>query len=367
MASNQPSHIDEIKKILICSLCLDILKSPKTLPCTHSFCEECLQKYVAIQSVEGRTGIHCPLCRTFSKSGEFINIYMLHELLDVYWKCTKDIVPQCFMCESAENKALWKCVDCKIRLCDECQNVHEKIPNCKAHKYVPLDDDANHVIDENFYCESHPEQVIDLYCLNCKRLICLKCKVTDHDGHKSESVDDTLGSVITKVKVKVNTVENQLRKLQDEKLTLHRQRQEVEEEYVKQTNKCKEYKQEILSQLQQWEDDNLGRLAASKQENLGKLQKALELNERQTKVKENVVSLTNAILTNAKGCSLFKALTGEVKNRLLEQQKITLANVEISHKECRRVYLSAVPLEFIFIAVGLCSVAFAFYYFIIKR
>ena len=62
MASNQPSPIDELEQALMCSLCLDILKSPKTLSCTHSFCAECLEKYVDIKTFNGIEGRHCPFC-----------------------------------------------------------------------------------------------------------------------------------------------------------------------------------------------------------------------------------------------------------------------------------------------------------------
>ena len=356
MASTQASHIKMIENILVCSLCLDILNSPKTLPCTHSFCEACLQKYVNIQIVEGEEGIHCPLCRTFSKTGEFINNYIIEDLLDVYWQCTKDKVTQCFMCEKNKNKALWKCVDCKIRLCNECQKVHQKLPNCRAHKYVSVDGNVDHLIDKHFYYKSHTEHITDLYCLNCKMLICLKCKVTEHDDHKSESVNATLGSTIKEIKSKLNLVKNHLRKLQDERLTLQRQTYQVEEDYARQRNKCKEYKKGVLSQLQQWEDETLGALAETKQKNLGKLHKALKTNERQTKVKENVASLTNVVLSNAKGCSLFKALNGEVKNRLSEQQKITHSKVMISRIECSKRHLSEVSLkEVILLCFILCG------------
>ena len=268
------------------------------------------------------------------------------------------------MCENDKKRALWKCVDCKIRICNDCQKVHEKLPNCRAHKYVPLAGDVNRMIDKHFYCKSHPEQVTDLYCLNCKTLICLKCKVTEHDGHKSESIEATLGSTITKTKRKLNRVKNHLRKLQDEKLTLQRQTYQVEEDYARQTNKYKEYKQAVLLKLQQWEDETLGALAETKQNNLHKLHKALETNERQTKVKENVVSLTNAVLINPEGCSLFKALNGEVKNRLLEQQKITHSKVMISRIECSKRHLSAVSLKEVvllcFVLCGLVVIGLAY-------
>ena len=46
------------KDLLECTICLDKLKKPKALPCSHCFCEECLEKYC-----EGKKQVLCPNCK----------------------------------------------------------------------------------------------------------------------------------------------------------------------------------------------------------------------------------------------------------------------------------------------------------------
>lgn len=49
-----------------CSICLEPIRKPKCLPCSHTFCEQCLQSYITRASIgkeEARFEFSCPVCR----------------------------------------------------------------------------------------------------------------------------------------------------------------------------------------------------------------------------------------------------------------------------------------------------------------
>ena len=52
-----------------CSICLETSQDPRTLPCCHSFCQCCLDKFVKGQREKATEGkvievLNCPECRT---------------------------------------------------------------------------------------------------------------------------------------------------------------------------------------------------------------------------------------------------------------------------------------------------------------
>ena len=340
MASNQPSHIVELEESLICSMCLDILKSPKTLCCTHSFCEECLKKCVDIEKVDGTEGRHCPLCKTFSKSEEFIDTYHLQDLLELYWKCKKGILPSCFICESEKNKVIWKCTDCKITLCEGCQRVHNKLPNCKTHHCEPYSADSEQAIDEIYYCESHSDQIMDFYCTECQKIICLKCKCTSHIHHRTETIQNTTTSITKDIKKSLEIVRKHITELHDENTRLTEQVDTIENEHAKQVKECKTIKQELVSEIEKWETETLAVLNEAKQENIKNVQEAMEVNKRQITIKESISKLTTVTLSSVKGCSLVTTLTDNFRSRLAQEEVVTHTKVDLTHPQRNKPVVS---------------------------
>ena len=53
-----------LEKEAECPLCLETVKNPKTLPCLHSFCLECLDKLANFARRQLQTSIKCPVCQT---------------------------------------------------------------------------------------------------------------------------------------------------------------------------------------------------------------------------------------------------------------------------------------------------------------
>ena len=52
----------KIKDQITCSICTDVFVDPKTVPCLHTFCKECLEKSIAVNK-KSAVDACCPLCR----------------------------------------------------------------------------------------------------------------------------------------------------------------------------------------------------------------------------------------------------------------------------------------------------------------
>lgn len=121
---------------LTCSVCRGIFNNPMMLPCTHSFCRDCLQKSIQF------TGNICPLCRERFSEGQAISNRALSDVCQTFVRyphqgmiqnleseagCTLHLKPLLLYCEKDEQPL---CVDC-VAL----HNTHKLWPLTQA---VPL-------------------------------------------------------------------------------------------------------------------------------------------------------------------------------------------------------------------------------------
>ncbi|XP_070541434.1 tripartite motif-containing protein 2-like [Ptychodera flava] len=60
--ASEVKFLEEVgEDLLCCTICLEKFKSPKTLPCLHTYCEQCL--VILVEKTGSRNMLHCPECR----------------------------------------------------------------------------------------------------------------------------------------------------------------------------------------------------------------------------------------------------------------------------------------------------------------
>ena len=331
MAASNVDAVERLEKLLTCSICLDILTTPKTLPCTHSYCEKCLVQNVNTVRQNGTDGILCPLCRAFFKKGEYLQLYILRELLEFYNLLNKPQSKTCHLCEEGtETAAVWTCVNCKIYLCEACQKRHKRTPNSITHTYRPCDVETT--LDINCYCEKHPDHVIDLYCVHCDKCICLKCKVTDHDGHRSETIAAGIERLTPVMKKKLDSVLKNVEELKYEEKCLQNEisvvktkTKEVKEEY-------KKSKDALISSIEKQYEAIVQTLDRCEQYNLKQIEVAREKTQSQKEVKQNIADICKTTLATASGCSLLKGLTEGLMQKVSEEERKPVVHAEVKLK-----------------------------------
>ena len=228
--------MQELEKELVCSLCKDVYREPKTLGCLHSFCLECLQVYV--EKNHSNSCLSCPICRTPFQSnsnsnsssnaqsssdsnsnlryGELLmnlstDSFLLNNL-NIY-NSLKNSIPQQqkqeqqeqksqrpqrrkkkqkIVCIDGENEAISYCLDCRDYFCEICSRSHKTIKAIKHHQLISIDKmkdedqiQINSITNSNpqIYCQTHQQKELELFCDDCKLPICPLC-VEEHPSHK---------------------------------------------------------------------------------------------------------------------------------------------------------------------------------------
>ena len=99
---------ETLRKDVQCSLCIKTISNPKSLPCNHSSCCECLRKLAAVRKQQGFTTIECPECKMLweiPESGSFEacttsrSQNRLFDLLAAAEDCKKESFEECSSCD----------------------------------------------------------------------------------------------------------------------------------------------------------------------------------------------------------------------------------------------------------------------------
>ncbi|GAB1602016.1 tripartite motif-containing protein 45-like, partial [Argonauta hians] len=248
----------------ICNLCLEPYTEPKSLPCLHCFCLECLLQYLqsrqpataTASSVLYYDNFPCPVCKhkvrlewqqrlSFSNLRSVVNSFPdnfhmvnLMEQLDI-----RPVTKFCGICmgDDVKSKSISWCQECYQSLCENCTDSHRNLQLTSEHTLIQdCSIKGFQFANKTYPCPKHEAESLRSYCSGCKVCICYKCHLTEHkDCNKIILLEEA-------VSVYSNTADiiiDRLKKYMEDMVLLR-------DKITKQRNSAYERRSSIVSDIQ---------------------------------------------------------------------------------------------------------------------
>ncbi|XP_069142116.1 tripartite motif-containing protein 2-like [Argopecten irradians] len=238
--------------MLECPICLEQLRHPKSLPCLHSFCQECLASYIINESsgkMASASSFSCPVCRrdteplnqsedkqrwaeqfpTNNLAVEMIQHLQNTSTLIMCKPCEKKgnmNIPAKFWCEQTK---FYFCESCKVGfhdlIHDDCEpeNITERNKSATIRRKMSATGCGKHKEKLEYYCEDH--QILG--CHKCIIVDHRKCEaVTSADDFRDKIQTTKIEDLLTELRKCVNSmeilikdVEEQLQSMTEDQVT----------------------------------------------------------------------------------------------------------------------------------------------------
>ncbi|XP_072018005.1 uncharacterized protein [Amphiura filiformis] len=198
MAASMTSQSCDLTK---CSKCHQLLKSPRSLPCLHSYCATCLDDQAKDSPISKVKCVECGEEFDIPPGGlkEWQPLAIVHRLTEqkaMQMELMSKETIHCTSCtwfggedeqddKSLPPTAVARCTECDDYLCKQCFAIHKSQRHSKDHPVITLQElREGKVLDASAYeqkmCVKHKGETLLFYCETCDVPICRQCGFIAH-------------------------------------------------------------------------------------------------------------------------------------------------------------------------------------------
>ncbi|XP_041650647.1 zinc finger protein RFP-like isoform X1 [Cheilinus undulatus] len=171
----------------LCSICLDVFTDPVALSCGHNFCQNCITKHW-----DSNVSCQCPNCKKVFNTRPELHVNIFIKEMSAQFRqsaqqksssssserqVSKPGEVPCGVCTGTKVKALKSCLVCLVSYCETHLEPHWTMSRLQKHQLI---DPVENLEDR--MCENH-DKLLELFCKNDQRCVCVICTYTDHKTH----------------------------------------------------------------------------------------------------------------------------------------------------------------------------------------
>ena len=352
--------LKNLEQQLTCPVCLDRYTQPRTLPCLHSFCHNCLAHF-PVQVQGGKHFMTCPVCRQTTQQPDkgvsgFQSAFHINNLLELHQVLEKVSGSQQNNCENChKEQATGYCKQCSKFLCQTCVDKHNAWAAFSSHQILGVEDVATTASklvplkeQPTMECSSHGKP-LEVYCDTCDKLICHLCTTAKaHRNHEYEPLTDAfprhqqqIVDSLQQVKKKLAAITTAVKAVEAQEggflVQVGAVRREIEATVQQLMQLLQESERQLMRELDQVTDAYVEKISARKKEadiTIAQLKSCKDFAEEELRIgsqQEILVMKGQMVERMAAVCSLVK----EDNLRPLEETRVRFAKSASVLEACR--------------------------------
>ncbi|XP_070560295.1 E3 ubiquitin-protein ligase TRIM33-like [Ptychodera flava] len=203
-------------KLSKCEFCSGHFQTLTLLTCYHSLCGDCLEL------VGHRNKVTCQVCFndvTVQSSGVSTKPVPGSPQDQAGHSKTKRMRKEesylCQRCPSHERQNAAKgCIECAEYMCETCSQNHISIVS-REHQLLAIADYESEKLNPSTnkfpsYCTKHTDKVVDVFCQDCKKCVCVQCALSEHPNpkHTYVSLEKAAGKVKADLKPTLQQIDS---------------------------------------------------------------------------------------------------------------------------------------------------------------
>ena len=343
----------------VCSVCFQKFNTPRILPCSHTFCQTCLDKH--IKSSQEKTkglGFSCPLCRDFITAPgvlgqhapeKWSELFPINKFVASLIEKSDDSIPGGILCEvcktdGKEETATTWCKNCESTFCETCSLIHKKFSPLQKHDFVSLQNPSTPVETVEFFpehCKTHPKCKVDLFCRDHQVSSCALCIPALHQTCKHiGSIEEEAATKSDLIQIRSRGLLNHIKKecdyleqiVKDEKSNVEEIDDKADLASVMVRNSC----DRCVKHLKEIEEKQLNSIAKLSKDSKLKLETSIEeFVNRKTYLMKCHKMIEDALKNgdDAQTLVLYSLMTENVKEmKKMELKKTNIHWTSVSNK-----------------------------------
>ena len=266
--------VENLKKQVTCSICLDTYTDPKILSCFHTFCCKCLEEHATKTHRQGK--FRCPECQA------------------------------------------------EINLPEG--NRFDRLPTSFHQNSLVglLETEDREALLRPPFCSQHKNERLRYFCSSCEACICPVCFAEDHRGHEFDVIEKAVQEDKKYIMLNVDTIKEKANLFREEIRKFEKTSEDVEMIIAIAKQDVSEAAQHVITKTRQQEKQLLDSLEMTRRKRIEKINSAKQELESLVKQIHQAAQFAENLVQRSPGWDIIKTKT-TLKHKFQE-----LCGVEIS-------------------------------------